>query len=108
MLMLLQLLKNLRRSVATLDICGEWGTADDEAALEVKTDRVWMEGRAQQKRLSALQASFHFISFCALQSGVWSQMRLIRRPGLKAQVAMKGACQQCSGGLPGLLDSLIT
>ena len=56
----LQLLTNLRRSVATLDICGEWGTgskANDEAALEVKTDRVWMEGRAQQKRLSALQAS---------------------------------------------------
>lgn len=53
-----KLLKNLRRSVTTLDICGEWGTgdrADDEAALEVKTDRVWMEGRAQQKRLSALQ-----------------------------------------------------
>lgn len=53
-----KLLKNLRRSVATLDICGEWGTgskANDEAALEVKTDRVWMEGRAQQKRLSALQ-----------------------------------------------------
>ena len=57
---MLQLLKNLRRSVATLDICGEWGTgdsADDEAALEVKTDRVWMEGRAQQRRLSALQVS---------------------------------------------------
>lgn len=50
-----KLLKNLRRSVATLDICGEWGTADDEAALEVRTDRIWMEGRAQQKRLSALQ-----------------------------------------------------
>ena len=57
---MLQLLKNLRRSVTTLDICGEWGTGDsanDEAALEVKTDRVWMEGRAQQKRLSALQVS---------------------------------------------------
>ncbi|KAL3161786.1 hypothetical protein ABBQ38_008880 [Trebouxia sp. C0009 RCD-2024] len=53
-----KLLKNLRRSVTTLEICGEWGTGDsanDEAALEVKTDRIWMEGRAQQKRLSALQ-----------------------------------------------------
>lgn len=57
---MLQLLKNLRRSVATLDVCGEWGTGDsanDEAALEVRTDRIWMEGRAQQKRLSALQVS---------------------------------------------------
>lgn len=57
---MLQLLKNLRRSVATLDVCGEWGTGDsanDEAALEVRTDRIWMEGRAQQKRFSALQVS---------------------------------------------------
>ena len=57
---MLQLLKNLRQSVATLDICGEWGTGDsanDEAALEVKSDRIWMEGRAQQRRLSALQVS---------------------------------------------------
>lgn len=64
---MLQLLKNLRRSVTTLDICGEWGTGDsanDEAALEVKTHRIWMEGRAQQKRLSALQVSLH-----ALQHG---------------------------------------
>lgn len=56
--MLLQLLRNLRHSVATLEILGEWGTgarAEDEAALELKTDRIWMEGRAQQKRLSALQ-----------------------------------------------------
>ena len=55
---LLQLLKNLRHSIATLDILGEWGTgarSEDEAALELKTDRIWMEGRAQQKHLSALQ-----------------------------------------------------
>ena len=58
MCLLLQLLKNLRRSIATLDILGEWGTgarSEDEAALELKTDRIWMEGRAQQKHLSALQ-----------------------------------------------------
>ena len=62
--MLLQLLKNLQRSVATLDILGEWGTgarAEDEAALELKTDRIWMEGRAQQKHLSALQVSLHLL-----------------------------------------------
>ncbi|KAK9829283.1 hypothetical protein WJX72_004934 [[Myrmecia] bisecta] len=51
-------LRNLRRSIATLDICGEWGTGraeSDEATLEVSTERVWMQGRAPQKRLSALQ-----------------------------------------------------
>ena len=56
----MQLLKNLRQSIATLEICGEWGTgqrANDDASLEVRTERVWMEGRAQQKRLSALQVS---------------------------------------------------
>lgn len=57
----LQLLRNLRHSVTTLEILGEWGTgarSEDEAALELKTDRMWMEGRAQQKRLSALQVCF--------------------------------------------------
>ncbi len=29
----LQLLKNLRRSVTTLDICGQWGEKGDEATL---------------------------------------------------------------------------
>lgn len=32
-LFLLQLLKNLRRSVTTLDICGQWGEKGDEATL---------------------------------------------------------------------------
>ena len=53
----MQLLKNLRQSVATLQICGEWGSANDDATLEMSTDRVWMQGRAPQKRLTALQAS---------------------------------------------------
>ena len=50
-------MKNLRQSVATLQICGEWGSANDDATLEMSTDRVWMQGRAPQKRLTALQAS---------------------------------------------------
>jgi hypothetical protein len=29
----MQLLKNLRRSVTTLDICGQWGEKGDEATL---------------------------------------------------------------------------
>jgi len=53
-----QLLMNLRRSVATLQICGEWRSENDEdATLEIATDRVWMQGRAPQKRLTALQVS---------------------------------------------------
>lgn len=28
-------MKNLRRSVTTLEICGEWGEAGNEATLEV-------------------------------------------------------------------------
>lgn len=55
-----QLLKNLRQSVATLQICGEWGSANDDATLEMSTQRVWMQGRAPQKRLTALQASVCF------------------------------------------------
>ncbi|EIE22653.1 hypothetical protein COCSUDRAFT_66327 [Coccomyxa subellipsoidea C-169] len=51
-----KLLKNLRRSVATLQICGEWRSENDEdAMLEMSTQRVWMQGRAPQKRLTALQ-----------------------------------------------------
>jgi hypothetical protein len=53
-----KLLRNLRHSVTTLQICGEWGEGQhetDEATLEMKTERVWMQGRAPQKRLSALQ-----------------------------------------------------
>ncbi|CAL5220304.1 g2292 [Coccomyxa viridis] len=51
----IKLMKNLRQSVATLQICGEWGSANDDATLEMSTDRVWMQGRAPQKRLTALQ-----------------------------------------------------
>lgn len=50
-----QLLKNLRRSVATLQICGEWRAENEDATLEMSTQRVWVQGRAPQKRLSALQ-----------------------------------------------------
>ncbi|KAK9833755.1 hypothetical protein WJX74_005066 [Apatococcus lobatus] len=53
-----QLLKNLQRSIQTLEICGEWnvgGQDEAEATLEMRTDRIWMQGRAPQKQLSALQ-----------------------------------------------------
>ena len=52
-----QLLKNLRQSVATLQICGEWGSGKEEATLQMSTERVWMQGRVPQKRLTTLQAS---------------------------------------------------
>ena len=52
-----QLLKNLRQSVATLQICGEWGAGKEEATLQMSTERVWMQGRVPQKRLTTLQAS---------------------------------------------------
>ena len=52
----MQLLKNLRRSIATLQICGEWGSGKDEATLQMSTERVWMQGRVPQKRLTTLQA----------------------------------------------------
>ena len=45
---------NLRRSITTLDICGEWG-GDREATLEMSLGDVYVQGRAPQKRLSALQ-----------------------------------------------------
>ena len=47
---------NLRQSVATLQICGEWQGEKQEAMLEMSTERVWVQGRAPQKRLAALQA----------------------------------------------------
>ena len=53
----MQLLKNLRQSVATLQICGEWGSGKEEATLQMSTERVWMQGRVPQKRLTTLQAS---------------------------------------------------
>ena len=49
-----QLLMNLRRSITTLDICGEWG-GEREATLEMSHGHVYVQGRAPQKRLSALQ-----------------------------------------------------
>ena len=54
----LQLLRNLKHSVATLQVSGEWGTGSqerDEATLEVHTDRVWLQGHASQRRLARLQ-----------------------------------------------------
>lgn len=51
----IQLLMNLRRSVTTLDVGGEWGQEGDEATLQMETERLWMQGRAPQKRLSVLQ-----------------------------------------------------
>ena len=52
-----QLLKNLRQSVATLQICGDWAQqgSGQDAVLEMATERVWVQGRASQKRLMALQ-----------------------------------------------------
>ena len=53
-----QLLKNLRQSVATLQVCGDWaqqGANGQDAVLEMATERVWVQGRASQKRLIALQ-----------------------------------------------------
>lgn len=92
---MLQLLKNLRRSVATLDICGEWGTgdsADDEAALEVKTDRVWMEGRAQQRRLSALQVSLKVL----LVNYSMSLVYVVAEQSFRLCCGqLQGCCDQC-------------
>lgn len=54
-----QLLHSLRKSVATLQISGDWGAGngeDNDATLELSTDCIWMQGRAPQKRLSLLQA----------------------------------------------------
>lgn len=52
----IQLLRNLRQSVATLEVCGEWDKEDTaEATLEMSTPRIWMQGRAPQRRLSVLQ-----------------------------------------------------
>ncbi|KAK9795502.1 hypothetical protein WJX73_010272 [Symbiochloris irregularis] len=51
-----QLLHNLRRSVATLQICGDWGASDgQDATLELSNESLWMQGRAPQKRLTVLQ-----------------------------------------------------
>lgn len=57
---LVKLLLNLQKSVATLSVCGEWGSgnSDDEAALEMSSARVWVQGRAPAARLSTLQAAW--------------------------------------------------
>ena len=69
---LVRLLANLQKSVATLAVCGEWGSGSDggkgkqgngddtgdEAALEMSTSRVWVQGRAPAARLSSLQAAW--------------------------------------------------
>ena len=65
---LVRLLANLQKSVATLSVCGEWGAGeeggkgssggDDEAALEMSSARVWVQGRAPAARLSSLQAAW--------------------------------------------------
>lgn len=59
---LVKLLLNLQKSVATLSVCGEWGgnsgNSDDEAALEMSSARVWVQGRAPAARLSSLQAAW--------------------------------------------------
>ena len=62
---LVKLLANLQKSVATLSVCGEWGgdngkgnSGDDEAALEMSSARVWVQGRAPAARLSSLQAAW--------------------------------------------------
>ena len=54
-----------KKSVATLSVCGEWGgdngkgnSGDDEAALEMSSARVWVQGRAPAARLSSLQAAW--------------------------------------------------
>lgn len=49
-----QLLRNLREGVQTLHVCGDWAVTDD-AVLDMSTDRVWVQGRAPRKRISALQ-----------------------------------------------------
>ena len=57
---LVKLLANLQKSVATLSVCGEWGGdgGGDEAALEMSSARVWVQGRAPAARLSSLQAAW--------------------------------------------------
>lgn len=77
-------MKNLRQSVATLQICGEWGSANDDATLEMSTDRVWMQGRAPQKRLTALQASK---ALSTSASG---------RAQTKAALVLRGCCGSAS------------
>eukprot|EP00803_Ostreobium_quekettii_P010637 evm.model.scf_78.6 EVM.evm.TU.scf_78.6 scf_78:112625-113491(-) len=48
-------LRNLRRSVATLSVCGSWDGGGGESTLEVRGARVWMQGRAPNRRLSMLR-----------------------------------------------------
>ena len=49
-----QLLRQLRQGVQTLHVCGDWGASED-AVLDMHTPRVWVQGRAAHKRISALQ-----------------------------------------------------
>ena len=55
---LTRLLANLRESVATLHVCGDWDGASEDAALEMSTPRVWVQGRAPAERLGSLQAAW--------------------------------------------------
>ena len=75
---LMQSLRNLCRSIATLDICGEWRTDSDEATLEIATELVWMQGRAPAKRLSALQVDFQRAYHCEPCSSIVTTVNLWR------------------------------
>jgi hypothetical protein len=49
--------------VSTLQICGEWRADDEDATLEMSAGHVWVQGRAPQKRLTALQVRFRQLIF---------------------------------------------
>ena len=76
---LTRLLANLRESVATLHVCGDWDGASEDAALEMSTPRVWVQGRAPlsyggKEKASSAAAAFD-LRFILLQArefeGLW-------------------------------------
>lgn len=90
----LQLLRKLQRSIATLQTCGEWGgppqkaAADGtsaESALELQTERIWMEARAPQQQLftltvrSLLKEKPYLLSWadCITELNMWATMQTV-------------------------------
>lgn len=64
---LVQLLKRLQKSIATLETCGDWGKKDSaenrktfqrDSTLELETKRVWAQARAPQKQLFDLKVVY--------------------------------------------------
>jgi hypothetical protein len=87
----IQLLKNLRRSVTTLDICGQWGEKGDEATL-VRHEYLLEQAGAPVIRKCMTRAEHH----ASTLSVPAARCRRWRRSGYGCRAARRrSVCQHC-------------